>query len=196
VPGESNQIHLYPLPSLRKRMIKLEPFTSADFAQLIAWVDTERLLYEWSGSLFSFPLTPGALNWYLEGANDFTNPEVFIYKAVETETGRAVGHISLGGISEQNRSGRISRVLVAEGKGRGYCAAMVRALLQIGFEQLHLHRIDLGVYDFNHAAIRCYQRCGFQVDGVLRDVLRHDDHYWSLVEMSILEQEWVAQQAA
>ena len=177
-------------------MIKLEPFTAADFAQLIAWVDTERLLYEWSGSLFSFPLTLGALDWYLEGANDFTNPEVFIYKAVETETGRAVGHISLGGISEQNRSGRISRVLVAEGRGRGrgYCAAMVRALLRIGFEQLHLHRIDLGVYDFNHAAIRCYKRCGLRVDGVMRDVARHDDDYWSLVEMSMLEDEWMAQQ--
>ena len=177
-------------------MIKLEPFTSADFAQLIAWVDTERLLYEWSGSLFSFPLTPDALSWYLEGANDFTKPEVFIYKAVESDTGRALGHISLGSISEQNRSGRISRVLVAEGKGRGYCAAMVQNLLKIGFEQLHLHRIDLGVYDFNHAAIRCYKKCGLQVDGVLRDVMRHDDHYWSLVEMSILEDEWAARQAA
>jgi RimJ/RimL family protein N-acetyltransferase len=177
-------------------MIKLEPFTPADFSQLIAWVDSERLLYEWSGSLFSFPLTTSALDWYLEGANDFANPEVFIYKAVETETGRAVGHISLGGISERNRSGRISRVLVAEGKGRGYCAKMVRALLQIGFERLHLHRIDLGVYDFNHAAIRCYKKCGLRIDGVMRDVLRHDDHYWSLVEMSILEDEWRAQQAA
>lgn len=178
-------------------MIKLEPFTTADFAQLITWVNTERLLYEWSGSLFSFPLTPSALAWYLEGANDFANPEVFIYKAVEAETGRTVGHISLGGISERNRSGRISRVLVAEEhQGHGYCAQMVRALLRIGFEQLHLHRIDLGVYDFNEAAIRCYKRCGLQVDGVMRDVLRHDDHYWSLVEMSILEDEWRAQQVS
>ena len=177
-------------------MITLEPFTPADFAQLIAWVNNEQLLHEWSGSLFSFPLTPSALDWYLEGANDFANPEVFIYKAVESETGQTVGHISLGGISEHNRSGRISRVLVGQGKGRGYCAAMVRALLRIGFEELRLHRIDLGVYDFNHAAIRCYQKAGFQIDGVLRDVARHGDYYWSLVEMSILEDEWAAKQAA
>lgn len=175
-------------------MIKLEPFTPADFAQLITWVDNEQLLHEWSGSLFSFPLTPGALDWYLEGANDFANPEVFIYKAVENETGQTVGHISMGGISEQNRLGRISRVLVGQGTGRGYCAAMVRALLRIGFEELHLHRIELGVYDFNRAAIRCYEKCGLRIDGVLRDVVRHDDAYWSLVEMSILEGEWAAQQ--
>ena len=175
-------------------MIKLEPFTPADFAQLIAWVDNEQLLHEWSGSLFSFPLMPDALAWYLEGANDFANPEVFIYKAVESETGQTVGHISLGGISEHNRAGRISRVLVGQSTGQGHCAAMVRALLRIGFEELRLHRIELGVYDFNRAAIRCYEKCGLRTDGVLRDVVRHGDAYWSLVEMSILEDEWRAQQ--
>lgn len=178
-------------------MIKLEPFTPADFPQLIAWIDSEQLLAEWSGAMFAYPLTPSALAWYLEGANDFASPEVFIYKVVETATGAAVGHISLGGISESNRSGRISRVLVApEARGRGYCAAMLRAILEIGFTQLRLHRIELGVYSFNHGAIRCYRRCGFHTDGVLRDVSRRDDAYWSLVEMSMLEDEWRALRAA
>jgi RimJ/RimL family protein N-acetyltransferase len=178
-------------------MIKLAPFTPADFPQLIAWLDSERLLSEWSGAMFSYPLTPQALDWYIEGANDFANPEVFIYKVVETATGAAVGHISLGGISERNRSGRITRVLVAPGtRGRGYCVAMLRAILEIGFTKLNLHRIELGVYSFNHAAIGCYRRCGFKTDGVLRDVARYGDDYWSLVEMSMLEDEWRALQAA
>lgn len=179
-------------------MITLESFGPADFAQLIAWIDTEQLLSEWCGSLFSFPLTPDDLTWYIRGANDFAAPDVFIYKAVEVETGRTVGHISLGSISARDRSGRITRVLVGPGaaRGRGYCGAMVRALLRIGFGELGLHRIGLGVYDFNHGAIRCYRARGFHTDGTLRDVARHGDTYWSLVEMSILEAEWRAQQAA
>lgn len=179
-------------------MIKLEPFTPADFPQLINWISSEQLLSEWSGAMFSYPLTTRALDWYIEGANDFANPEVFIYKVVDAATGAAVGHISLGGISESNRSGRITRVLVGPGsaRGKGYCAAMLRAILEIGFTQLHLHRIELGVYSFNHAAIRCYRKCGFHTDGVLRDVARHGDEYWSLVEMSMLEDEWHALQAA
>ncbi len=178
-------------------MIKLVPFTPADFSQLIDWLDSEQLLTEWSGAMFSYPLTPQALAWYIEGANDFANPEVFIYKAVDAATGAAVGHISLGGISERNRSGRITRVLVAPGaRGKGYCAAMLRALLAIGFGELTLHRIELGVYSFNQAAIRCYRQCGFQTDGVLRDVARYGNEYWSLVEMSMLEDEWRAREAA
>ena len=141
--------------------------------------------------MFAYPLTTRALEWYIEGANDFANPEVFIYKVVDVETGAAVGHISLGGVSESNRSGRITRVLVGPGsaRGKGYCLAMLRAILEIGFTRLHLHRIELGVYSFNHAAIRCYQKCGFKTDGILRDVSRHGDAYWSLVEMSMLEDE-------
>ncbi|GAA4380472.1 GNAT family protein [Hymenobacter koreensis] len=173
-------------------MIKLEPFTPADFPQLIDWINDERLMKEWSGSLFSFPLTKDALSWYIEGANDLKDPDVFVYKAVDSKTGGVIGHISLGSISQRDRSGRITRVLVGEAceRGRGYCTGMIRALLRIGFEDLKLHRISLGVYDFNKAAIKCYLKAGFKQEGVLRDVVRHGEDYWSLVEMGILEDEW------
>ncbi|MEI9955181.1 MAG: GNAT family N-acetyltransferase [Ferruginibacter sp.] len=77
------------------------------------WVADEETLMNWSGSLFSFPLTQSSMEWYIEDVNDIKNSTAFIYKAVDAETGETVGHISLGGISKKNKSGRISRVLVA-----------------------------------------------------------------------------------
>jgi RimJ/RimL family protein N-acetyltransferase len=173
-------------------MIVLEPFTEADFPQLISWIDNERLLKEWSGGLFSYPLTEDSLRWYIEGANNPHDPDVFIYKAVDPHTGETVGHVSLGSISQYNKAGRITRVLVGNtaARGRGYCQAMIKAILAVGFGELGLHRISLGVYDFNQSAIRCYQRCGLHREGTLRDVVRYDSEHWSLVEMSMLEHEW------
>ena len=173
-------------------MIKLEYFTKDDFALLIKWVDSESVLQNWTGSLFSFPLTHEKLAWYIRDANDISNPDVFIYKAVDTGNGKTIGHISLGSISMKNRSARISRVLVGDTctRGKGYCSAMVQEVLRIGFDELGLHRISLGVYANNTSAIRCYERCGFVKEGVHRDVLKYGDAYWSLVEMSILEHEW------
>jgi hypothetical protein len=52
--------------------------------------------------------------------------------------------------------------------------------------------MSLGVYDNNPPAISCYKKCGFQIDGVLRDIQKHGDKYWSLMEMSILEDEWTS----
>jgi RimJ/RimL family protein N-acetyltransferase len=177
-------------------MIRLEPFTPADFNQLIEWINDERLMKEWSGSMFSFPLTEESLAWYLEGANDLKKPEVFVYKAVDNKTEEVVGHVSLGSISQRDKAGRITRVLVGSkaARGKGVCCRMIKAILKIGFEDLGLHRISLGVYDFNESAIRCYLKAGFQQEGVMRDVVKHGDEYWSLVEMGILEDEWRAQQ--
>ncbi|RTQ48866.1 N-acetyltransferase [Hymenobacter gummosus] len=175
-------------------MIRLERFTPADFNQLIEWINSERLMKEWSGSLFSFPLTEESLAWYIEGANDLRDPDVFVYKAVDTKTDETVGHISLGSISQRDKSGRVTRVLVGNecARGKGVCRRMVQGLLRIGFEELGLHRISLGVYDFNEAAIKCYLKAGFKREGVMRDVVRHGDTYWTLVEMAILEDEWRA----
>jgi RimJ/RimL family protein N-acetyltransferase len=173
-------------------MIRLEFFTEEDFQQLIDWIQDEELLMNWAGTQFKFPLKPEKLAWYIEDANDMERSDKLIYKAVDSETGKTVGHISLSVINRRNRSARITRALVGNTaeRGKGIGEQMMKAMLKIGFEDLHLHRMSLGVYDFNEPAIKCYKKCGFHVDGVLRDIQKHDDTYWSLMEMSILENEW------
>jgi len=173
-------------------MIKLEYFERGDFGKLMEWIQDDELLMNWSGSLFSYPLSVEGLEWYIEDVNDIDNSDVFVYRAVDVANGNLVGHISLGGISKKNRSGRISRVLVGNTSdhGKGYCRDMVLAVLKIGFEELKLHRISLGVYDFNIGAIKCYQKAGLTIEGTTRDSLWFKGKWWSLVEMSILEGEW------
>ena len=172
-------------------MIKLEPFVQSDFQQLINWVDSEELLIQWSGSLFSFPLTISSLEWYVRDTNVINDSDAFVYKAVDTETGNVVGHISLGGLSWKNRSSRISRVLVSpDAMQKGICQQMTKAVLKIGFEELGLHRIGLGVYENNKAALNCYLKSGLDIEGVARDILWYNGEFLSMVEMSILENDW------
>ncbi len=172
-------------------MIRLAYFEKDDITQLINWIDTDELLTNWAGSLFSFPLTQNSMEWYLAKTNDIDSSDAFIYKVIDDETGEVVGHISLGGISRKNKSARISRVLISNNhKGKGYCRQIINAVLQIGFQDLKLHRISLGVYDFNKAALKCYQSSGFVIEGTNRDVLMYNNKWWTLVEMSILEDEW------
>jgi RimJ/RimL family protein N-acetyltransferase len=103
-----------------------------------------------------------------------------------------VGYMELAGIDRVHGSAMLARVLVGpkelRGKGIGYRA--IRALLTIAFEQLGLHRVGLGVFDFNRGAITCYERVGFRREGLLRDARRMGREYWSLCMMGILESEW------
>ena len=172
-------------------MIQLAYFEKDDFDQLINWIDTEELLMMWSGRMFSFPLTEESLEWYISDTNNLQTSDAFIYKAID-EDREVVDHICLGGISRTNKSGRISRVFVSnEGKrNRGICKQMVEAVLEVGFTQLGLHRIGLGVYTNNLSALKCYVGSGFKEEGIQRDVFLYNGIYWSMLEMSILEDEW------
>jgi RimJ/RimL family protein N-acetyltransferase len=179
------------IPKTRIAMIRLAPFTREDFDQLISWIPDEQTMMNWSGNLFRFPLSVDSLEWYLRDTNVVNDSDAFVYKAVNG-SGVSVGHISLGGISWTNRSARISRVLIGDRdqRGSGYCQGMIRAVLKIAFEELKLHRVGLGVYMNNPAASKCYQKNGFMIEGIQRDILWHNSSWWSMIEMSILEKEW------
>ncbi|EOO27879.1 aminoglycoside N6'-acetyltransferase [Bacillus cereus BAG1X2-3] len=167
-------------------MIKLEIFKKSDFKQLINWINSEEFLIQWSGNAFTFPLDEQQLDKYIESANTLA------FKVVDEETSDAIGHISLGQIDNINKSARIGKVLVGNTKMRGHSIGkhMMKAVLHIAFDELKLHRVNLGVYDFNTSAISCYEKIGFIKEGLLRDSKRVGETYWNLWEMSMLEYEW------
>jgi RimJ/RimL family protein N-acetyltransferase len=174
-------------------LIKLLPFERSDFQQLINWIDSEELLIKWSGNLFAFPLTEASLEWYIRNTNVPHESDAFVFKAVDADTGEVVGHISLGGLSWKNRASRITRVFVSpEHQKKGLCQQITRAAMKIGFDELGLHRICLGVYDNNKEALNCYLKIGFNIEGVSRDILWYHDQYLSMIEMAVLEDEWRA----
>ncbi|WP_172196515.1 GNAT family N-acetyltransferase [Saccharibacillus qingshengii] len=172
-------------------MITLQYFEPRDFGPLIRWSGDEAFLLQWSGPSFRFPLSEDQLAVYLNEANDPETSSTFIYKAVESSTGETVGHLSLAALDRYNRSARVGRVLLFDShRGKGYGLQMMRGILRIGFEDFGLHRIGLGVFDFNRSALSCYEKAGFVREGLIRDSRRYGDSFWNLIEMGILEQEW------
>ncbi|PEC19087.1 GNAT family N-acetyltransferase [Bacillus cereus] len=167
-------------------MIKLKQFTRNDFKQLINWIHSEEFLIQWSGNAFTYPLDEEQLEKYIESANTLA------FKVIDEETLNVIGHISLGQIDNRNMSARIGKVLVGDMKmrGRSIGKQMMKAVLYIAFEELKLHRVTLGVYDFNTSAISCYEKIGFVKEGLLRESKKVGDTYWNLWEMSMLEYEW------
>ncbi|HFK1722870.1 GNAT family N-acetyltransferase [Bacillus thuringiensis] len=167
-------------------VIKLKTFKKSDFKQLMNWINSEEFLIQWSGNAFTFPLDEQQLEKYIESATTLA------FKVVDEETSDVIGHISLGQIDNINKSARIGKVLVGNTKMRGRSIGknMMKAVLHIAFDELKLHRVTLGVYDFNISAISCYEKIGFVKEGLLRESKRVGETYWNLWEMSMLEYEW------
>lgn len=172
-------------------MIELKYFEQSDFKQLIEWSGSPEFMMQWSGPSFTYPLDENQLNDYIKDANS-KDSNIFIYKAALKSTDKTIGHLSLANIDRKNNSARIGRVLLGDPsvRGQGLGVKMIEEALRIAFEDLKLHRVSLGVFDFNKGAIACYEKAGFKKDGLLRDIRKIGDQYWSLYEMSILENEW------
>ena len=175
---------LTPPPALHFR-----PFERRDFPRILRAIDTPEALMQWAGPQFAFPLDEAQLESYrLSAEQQAATRRIYTVCLPGSEP---VGHIELNEIDEH--SARLCRVMIdRRRRGQGLGRAMVRRALQVGFDDLHLHRIDLGVFDFNTAAIRCYEAEGFAREGHLREVRRVGGAFWSLDRMAILEDEWRA----
>lgn len=73
---------------------------------------------------------------------------------------------------------------------KGIGTKVTKAVLNYAFNNLHLHRVDLRVLEFNYRGIHCYEKCGFIKEGVEREGAYIEDTYYSDVMMSILENEF------
>lgn len=172
-------------------LIRLEYFSKDDFQQLMDWIPSAAFALQWSGPNFTYPLTKEQLTNYLEGAN-VEGASKYIFKVIDSEKNETIGHISLGNVDYVNKSARVGKVLVgaSNARGKGYGTQMLQAVLKLAFETMKLHKVTLGVFDFNTLAIQCYKKVGFQQEGLLRDARKHGDEYWNQIEMGILEDEW------
>ena len=168
-------------------MIRLEPLEKRDYGQIVEWIDSPKLLIQWGGTPFSYPLTKDDLREHYE--TDDGEAERLGFKAVADD--HMVGSLELDRIDREHDSAAISRVFVdPDERDRGVGAAMLREALEFGFEDHSLHRIHLAVFEFNEPAISCYETVGFVREGVRRDSHYHDGEYWTTIQMSMLEDEW------
>jgi RimJ/RimL family protein N-acetyltransferase len=166
-------------------MIRFEKFDKLDYERLISWIDSEELMIQFSGKEFTYPVTNEQLDNYISAKNRL------IFKTINKDTNEVIGHAELNNIDNKNRNARICRVLIGDVKNRnkGFGNAIINELVRIGFVELKLHRIDLGVFNFNLQAIKCYESCGFEIEGKFKEISRFDDNYWSVYNMSILNKE-------
>lgn len=171
--------------------LQLRRIERADFPQITSWVRTHEEMVQWSGPWnFTFPLDEDQLARFflIEEPGDGLRRMQFV--AVDGASQTVVGQIGFSRIWSRTDAAHLGPVIVDPAlRGRGIASRMVSAILALGFTQLRLHRIELVVFDFNAAAIACYEKAGFRTEGLLRDVVRVGGVYWHWRAMSILENE-------
>jgi RimJ/RimL family protein N-acetyltransferase len=100
-----------------------------------------------------------------------------------------VGYVILAGLIDANQSVEFRRIVITD-KGKGYGKQTVEHVKKLAFETYNAHRLWLDVKGQNHRAQAIYQVAGFVIEGTLRECLKSENGYDSLVIMSILQREY------
>jgi len=111
---------------------------------------------------------------------------------IEAEGSRLVGEIRLLGIHPCGRAELAILIGEKEYWGRGYGGEAIGLLLHLAFEELGLRRITLIADADNERGIRCYERCGFRHEGVLRAHRLRYGRPLDMVAMAVLREEFEA----
>lgn len=169
--------------------VKLEKFSRLDFLKLISLVDSQEIMFNWTGSWFKYPLDLLQLETHYKTTIGDTSIRK-AYKAID-DNGDFVGYCELNRIDYDNMSATASRVIIdSKQRGNGLGTKMMTELIKVGFNEYKLHRIELLVFDYNHSAKRCYEKVGFKIEGYLRESRKMGDKYYSVYLMSILDSEY------
>ena len=135
-----------------------------------------------------FPLSLQQERKWIEQERD---PMRDLALAIETLEGVHIGNCGLHGIHAVDRSAGLG-ISIGEKShwSQGYGTDAMLTLCGFGFGQMNLHRIWLYVFDFNARGIRCYEKCGFQHEGRLREAIFRHGKYRDVLVMGILAEEF------
>lgn len=158
-------------------MIRLEPFKQEDFKRLISWIDSEELLVQFAGAIFTYPLTEEQLESYLEDRNRFA------FKVIDASSGNVIGHAEI--YQTENHTAKICRVLIGDQslRGKGFGQELIRELVSFSIQQLQIPSVELNVYDWNTGAIRCYEKVGFVLDPEKFTTMTVNGETWKSMNM-------------
>ncbi len=85
--------------------------------------------------------------------------------AIEDQSGRLVGRLSIREIDNRRRRARLGISLDPDQVGQGLGEDAITAFLEFYFEHLRFEELVLDVAAHNQRARRCYEKCGFSYAG-------------------------------
>lgn len=165
---------------LRTQRLLLRDFTAADWPAVYAYQRDPRYLrlYEWTDR------TPEAVQAFVQMFVDqqADQPRTRFQLAVTLpESGAVIGNCGIRLPAAGSHEAEIGYELAPDQWGRGYATEAVAAIIHFGFAELGVHRISAWLVADNIASARVLEKCGFQLEGRLRDKEMYKGRYWDVL---------------
>lgn len=106
---------------------------------------------------------------------------------------KIVGTVGFNLIDWVNEIGHIGYWLDSKYEGKGIMTRSVNGLIKLGFDELHLNRIEIRAATENQKSRSIPERLGFQQEGTIRQSEKIRDRYVDHVVYGMLKDDWAQQ---
>lgn len=134
-----------------------------------------------------FPMTIWEEDQWIK-SQKYNNDGIYNFAIEDYNTGRFIGGC---GIQNVNWLSRVATVGIMIGDksywGKGYGTEAMKLLVNFIFNDMNLNKVKLGTFSFNERAIKSYKKCGFEVEGVLKNEIFKNGKYYDEILMSVFK---------
>ncbi len=164
------------------KKIYLRPFAEEDVDLLFDGLNDSTV----RETLFTFrPKTKHEL--LDEYKKESSNPNTILFTICELQSNKAVGITAFYRVDYVSRAAVFFLSIYDTTKwNSGFGTEATELMVSYGFEILNLNRIQLHVSVENPKATEIYKRCGYQIEGTLRQAMYHNNRYVDFYVMGIL----------
>ena len=136
-----------------------------------------------------------AAEWIAHSEKSFEEGKMLNFAIVVRETGELAGSVGLI-LKPEHDKAEIGYWIGVPYWNRGYATEASRALIDYGFTEWKLNRIDAGHFDRNPSSGRVMQKLGMQFEGTLRQSIKKWDEYVDVSYYAILRSDWATAQTS
>ncbi len=172
---------------LRGETVRLRPVEEGDLPLYVRWFNDPDVQH-W---LYASERAEETLESQRERFEENRRDAAWVEWCIENVDGRGIGCVGLVRIDETHADAELYIFIGGKERwGRGYGSDAVGRVLRYAFDELGLRRVELTTDEDNLRGIRCFEKCGFVREGLLRAKrLRHGQPVGRVI-MSVLREEW------
>ncbi len=180
---------------LATRRFELRPFKKRDIEPLLDAVNVSLAdLYVWLPWAHRGYSRVDATRFVKETMRSWREQRAYDFAIrADEDPGRHIGNVSIWFISRGFRSGEIGYWIRSDMAGGGVATEVTARMVEVGFEDLRMHRIVLRIAVGNRASERVAEKLGFVREGILREELEVHGKWLDHTVYSMLEHEYQAQ---
>lgn len=169
--------------------VRLREYRKEDIPLRLTYINDSTIITNLTPDV-PYPLTLQEEEKWFESITAISDTYKF---AIETlSNNQFIGGCNISGVDWKNGVVTVGIFIGSRNHmGKGYGTDAIEILIKFIFMQMNINKVRLTVYSYNESALKCYKKCGFKVEGILRQEIFKDGKHYDKISMGLLREEYL-----